>query len=83
MQHKNKKNLQTKMHQHHERIAASVFALSMVAGSLAISGEIRRTIKMAAHPVFAVVEHSIKESEVAHRAMRLDSTMPMDPIGGQ
>ena len=84
MQNKNNKQLRKKIRHAHERVAAGVFAVGLMAGSIAISGEIRSSIKhYAAHPILAVVEHSIKESEVAHRAMRLDSVMPMDPIGGE
>lgn len=85
MQNKNNKELLQKQIRHaHERAAASVIALGMIAGSVAISGEIRHSVKeLASHPILAVVEHSIKESEVAHRAMRLDSVMPMDPISGE
>lgn len=84
MQNKNNKQLQKKIRRAHERVAAGVIALGLGLGSVAISGEIRHSIKdLASHPVMAVIEHSIKESEVAHRAMRLDSTMPLDPISGE
>jgi peptidase E len=84
MQNKNNKELQTKIRHMHERVAAGAIALGLMAGSVVVSAEIRHSIKeLAAHPVMAVIEHSIKESEVAHRHMRLDTTMPMEPMSGE
>lgn len=68
----------------HERVAAGVIALGMIIGTVAISQEVRRAVsELAVRPVLAVIEHSNKESEIAHRSMRLDSTLPADLIGGE
>ncbi len=85
MQNKNNKNqLQKDLRRMHERVGAVVIAVAMTVGTVAINEQVRRTASdFVAHPLMAVIEHSIKESEVAHRAMRLDSVMPADPIGGE
>jgi hypothetical protein len=85
MQNKNnKKQLQKQLRRAHERLAAGVIALGMVTGTVAVSEQVRRTVShFAVHPALAVIEHSNKESEVGHRAMRLESVSPADLIGGE
>lgn len=85
MQNQNNKNqLQKNLRRAHERAAASLIVVGMFAGTVAVSQEIRRAVsELAVHPVLAVIEHSNRESEGAHRAMRFESVMPLDPVGGE
>lgn len=85
MQNKNNKNqLQKELRQMHERIGALVIVGSLVAGSIAVSQEARRTLGgLVMHPAFAVVEHSTKDPEVAHRHMRVESDGRAALVSGQ
>ena len=85
MQNKNKNN---RFNHHlrlaHERTLAMSLIGSLMVGSIAISHEVRRTVsEVAVHPMLAVIEHSNRESETMHRAMRLESDMNAELIGGE
>ena len=85
MQHKNKQKLELKkqIRHAHERMAAAMIAGAMVVGVVAVSSEARRLMtELAVRPTFAVVEHSIRETETGHRSMRLDSALRAPNISG-
>lgn len=68
----------------HERIGAIVIVGGMLAGTVAVSHEARRAFSgLVMHPAFAVVEHSVKEPEVAHRHMHIERAMRSPMISGQ
>ena len=76
-----KQKIKKQIRQAHERMAAMVIAVGIVIGVVAVSHEARRLLtQLAIRPVFAVVEHSTKESETAHRHVRLDHVMPHSPM---
>lgn len=85
MQHKKTKEQIKKDIRHmHERVGAIVIVGSMLAGTIAVSHEARRTLSgFVMHPAFAVVEHSVKEPEVSHRHMRLDGAFRTPLVSGQ
>jgi hypothetical protein len=84
MQNKNNKEQLKKDLRHlHERVGATVLAFSLLTGTAAISTEARNILKgMAVHPVFAIIEHSTKESEVGRHLVRMDSVERSMPVGG-
>ena len=76
-----KQKIKKQIRRAHERAAALIVAVGILLGVVAVSHEARRLItQLAMRPVFAVVEHSSKESETAHRPVRLENVLPTSPL---
>lgn len=81
---KTKDQIKKDLRRMHEQIGALVIVGGMLAGTIAISHEARRAFSgLVMHPAFAIVEHSVKEPEVAHRHMHIERAARSPMISGQ
>lgn len=77
------KRIETRMHERAGALAVAV--VTVTGGLMALSSEdTRRAMSgFAIQPAYAVVEHSIRESETAHRHVRIDSVDRSMAISGE
>jgi hypothetical protein len=84
MQNKKIKNqIKKDVRRMHERIGAMVIIVGTLVGMVAISTEARRLLsELAMRPVFAIIEHSGKESETARHPVKLDDALRAPHVSG-